>query len=252
MYKFLVAFLAAVLAVNLSGCAKESPQLTTGKEIEITFPETEPLSSTMVVTAPTVPEPEPEPEPEPIPEPDADDFVRILAYIPSARQVLRYATTDNFTGQVIYQFEDAYLRYGTVKKLMAVAEELEKQGLGLLIWDGYRPVYAQQALFDVYPDPTYVSPPGVGNQNHCRGRAVDLTLYDLKTGEELEMPSGFDDFSKQADRNYDDVPAQAAENARILEKAMTNHGFKGYGKEWWHYNDTADYLIEEVFDPAVH
>ncbi len=184
--------------------------------------------------------------------PDLDDaeFVRIVDYVPNVRQSLRYATADNFTGQIIYEFTDAYLRYGTVKKLAQVAQELEELGLGLVIWDGYRPLYAQQKLWDVCPDPNYVSRPGTGRQTHCRGIAVDITLYDLETGELLEMPSDFDEFSALGDRDYSDCSVVARESALILEKSMENAGFLPYSGEWWHFSDTQDYPIEEIFDPA--
>lgn len=185
------------------------------------------------------------------PQPVAEtDFVRVLDYVPLMKQQLPYATQDNFTGTVIYDFTDAYLRYGTVKKLMAVGAELQSYGYGLLIWDGFRPVSAQQKLYDACPDPTYVSPPGVGKQNHCRGLAVDLTLYDLMSGQLLEMPTGFDDFSAFADRDYSDVSANAAFHALLLETTMERHGFQGYQGEWWHFNDTDEYPIETEFDPA--
>lgn len=238
----------AVTVLLLTGCGKGAeivpedrpstvPQVTTEPETYLTEPATDPT------------EPETHPT-EPVTEPEDTDFVRILDYVPMARQFLPYATEDNFTGQVIYEFSDAYLRYGTVKKLIDVSAELERQGLGLLIWDGYRQVYAQAKLFDVCPDPTYVSPPGVGNQNHCRGRAVDLTLVELSTGEPLVMPTGFDDFSVLADRDYSDVSREAARNAQLLEDVMQRHGFKGYRGEWWHFNDTDEYPVEELFDPA--
>ena len=174
----------------------------------------------------------------------------MLDLVPNVRQELRYGTGDNFTGQVIYDFEDAYLRYGTACKLADAAAELEKLGLGVLIWDAFRPVSAQERLFEVYPDPKYVSKPGVGRQNHCRGLAIDLTLYDLETGEPLVMPTGFDDFSDLADRDYSDVSDEAAANAALLEQVMERHGFRGYRGEWWHFNDTDEYPIEENFDPA--
>lgn len=243
MKKILLFLLILAVVFAAAGCTE--PVTRDSATIVKTESTAEQVSPTEGVSAPTEEMAPPDIEPE------DDDFVRILDYIPQARQALPYATADNFTGQVIYPFTDAYLRYGTTKKLVAVAQELEEQGLGLLIWDGYRPVYAQAKLFEACPDPTYVSPPGVGNQNHCRGRAVDLTLVDLKTGERLEMPTDFDDFTAYADRDYRDVSETAAANARILEEVMTKHGFKGYSKEWWHYNDTDSYPIEEQFNPAA-
>lgn len=240
--KQLLFLLILTIVFAAAGCSEVLPR-DSGATIH--------SESTAGQTRPTEESSEPTEEPEPpVSEPEDADFVRILDYIPQARQALPYATADNFTGQVIYPFTDAYLRYGTAKKLAAVAQELEEQGLGLLIWDGYRPVYAQAALFEACPNPTYVSPPGVGNQNHCRGRAVDLTLFNLETGEQLEMPTGFDDFTAYADRDYSDVSETSAANARILEEVMTKHGFKGYSKEWWYYNDIDNYPIEEQFNPA--
>lgn len=183
-------------------------------------------------------------------EPKDTDLVRIRDYIPDAEEELVYATADNFTGAVIYDFEDVYLRYGSVKKLMAVQEELRSMGLGIKIWDGFRPVSAQFKLWEICPDDTYVANPNVGYSNHSRGFAVDLTLIDSE-GKELEMPTGFDDFSGRADRNYADVPETARNNAKLLEDIMEKHGFKGYSGEWWHYNDTTRYEVEHVFDPGL-
>lgn len=182
--------------------------------------------------------------------PEDSDLVRVVDYIPDIVVDLKYATTDNFTGQVIYEFSDAYLRYGTVKKLAAVQEALRSQGLCLKIWDGYRPVYGQYRLWKACPDPTYVSDPTKGTSSHCRGNTVDITLLDA-SGNELEMPTGFDDFSKKADRDYADCTARAAANAKLLEQLMYDNGFRGYSAEWWHYTDLDAYDIENTFDPAV-
>lgn len=181
-------------------------------------------------------------------EPADDDFVRILDYIPTARQELRYATEDNFTGTVIYHFQDAYLRYGTVKKLMLVSADLEEMGLYLKIWDGFRPVSAQFTLWEVCPDAAYVANPNTGYSSHSRGNTVDLTLVDAD-GTELSMPTGFDDFSAKADRNYADCTEEERNHATILELIMEKHGFSGYAGEWWHYSDTTSYPVEEQFAP---
>ena len=171
-------------------------------------------------------------------------------YIPTITQDLRYATENNFTGQKIYDFTQVYLRWGTVKKLMDVSRELEAQGLYLKIWDGFRPVSAQFRLWEVYPDPTFVSNPETGYSSHSRGNTVDLTLVD-STGRELEMPTGFDDFSALADRDYSDCPETAAANARALETLMEQYGFTGYFGEWWHFSDTQTYPVEMEFIPPV-
>ena len=183
------------------------------------------------------------------PEPEESVFVRIRDYIPDIVVDLKYATEDNFTGRVIYDFTEPYLRYGTVKKLMAVQEALRAQGLRLKIWDGFRPVSAQFMLWDVCPDPTYVANPNLGFSSHSRGNTVDITLVDTD-GKELVMPTGFDDFSTLADRDYSDCTAEAANNARILETIMEENGFKPYFGEWWHYADTVSYDVEQEFYPT--
>ena len=185
-----------------------------------------------------------------LPVPAPEDFVRVLDYIPSARQELLYATDRNFTGQVIYDFTDAYLRYGTVKKLIAVSEDLAQLGLSLKIWDGFRPVSAQFRLWEVCPDPAFVANPQKGHSSHSRGSTVDITLVDTD-GNELEMPTGFDDFSKKADRDYSDCTETAASHAELLEILMEKHGFRGYSAEWWHFSDTDEYPVEETFAPPA-
>jgi len=174
----------------------------------------------------------------------------VLDWIPEIRQELKYATPDNFTGQTIYPFSDAYLRYGTVKKLQAVSEELAAQGLALKIWDGFRPVSAQFTLWQVCPDPTYVANPQTGFSSHSRGNTLDVTLV-YADGTELEMPTGFDDFSEKADRDYSECNTRAANNALLLQDVMEKHGFAGYFGEWWHYSDTQSYPVDETFEPPA-
>ena len=184
----------------------------------------------------------------PAEEPPDTDFVRVADYIPEIAVDLRYATEDNFTGQVIYGFSDAWLRYGTVKKLSAAQETLAEQGYGLKLWDAFRPPAAQFVMWEICPDSTYVADPNKGFSSHSRGNTVDLTLVDAE-GEELVMPTGFDDFSAKADRDYSDVDPEAAVNALLLEEAMTGAGFQPYFGEWWHFSDTDAYDVEEDFLP---
>ena len=171
-----------------------------------------------------------------------EDLVEVPDYIPSLYVDLKYATKDNFTGQVIYDFSDARLRYGTVKKLAAVQSALAQQGFSLKIWDAYRPVSAQYKLWQVCPDPFYVSDPTKGFSKHSRGNTVDVTLVQAD-GTEIEMPSAFDDHTALADRDYSDVSQTAKANALLLENAMNAGGFKGYSGEWWHFSDSTDYPV---------
>ena len=184
-------------------------------------------------------------------QPEDTDFALVADYVPNVKIALAYATQENFTGSVIYGFTDAYLRYGTVVKLRNAAELLEHYGYGILVWDAFRPVSAQQALWDACPDANFVSPPGTGFQAHCRGMAVDITIYSLTTGELVAMPSGFDEFSSLGDRDYSDCSVEVRENARILETIMENCGFTPYFQEWWHYSDEDTYEIEYTFVPNV-
>ena len=244
MMKRIGIFLA--LCLLLAGCAAAEPVQTEAPATMAveTVPVTE--STEPPTEAPTEPPTEAPTEP-----PTEEALVRVRDYIPSAQQLLIYATEENFTGQQIYEFYDAYLRYGTVKKLAAVCAELEGYGLGILIWDGFRPVSAQAALWEAYPDPLFVSHPVTGTRTHCRGNAVDLTLYDLETGQRLLMPTDFDVFSSLADRDYSDNDPEAAENARLLESVMEKYGFKPFWAEWWHFTDTDSYPVEEEFEPPV-
>ncbi len=178
------------------------------------------------------------------------EFVKITDYIPNIEVDLVYATDRNFTGVAIYEFTDAYLRYGTVMKLVKVQEELEEMGYSLKIWDGFRPVAAQYKLWEVYPDPVYVANPNGGASIHNSGSAVDLTIVD-ENGIELEMPTGFDDFSVKADRNYSDCTKEQAANSQFLEDIMEKHGFNGYFGEWWHYEDNDWYATEYDFMPPI-
>lgn len=180
--------------------------------------------------------------------PDDEDFVCVKTYLPNLVVDLRYSTENNFTNQQIYNFSDAWLRYGTVKKLILVQEELAELGLHLKLWDGFRPISAQFKLWEICPDPTYVANPNNGFSSHSRGNTVDITLVD-ENGTDLVMPTGFDEFSTLADRDYSDCDAEAAANAMFLEETMKKHGFKPYSGEWWHFSDTQSYPVEQEFEP---
>ena len=181
-------------------------------------------------------------------EPENDEYVLVKKYIPDIYVELMYATDNNFTGVRIYDFTDAYLRYGTVKKLANVQKELKEQGYSLKIWDAYRPFEAQQKLWEVYPDPNYVANPADGMKKHNLGGTVDITMV-AADGSIIPMPTEFDDFSLKADRNYSDIEnEEAVNNVIILQNAMENNGFTGYQGEWWDYSDTVEYEAVD-FEP---
>lgn len=181
-------------------------------------------------------------------EPENDEYVLVKKYIPDIYVELRYATENNFTGVKIYDFTEAYLRYGTVKKLTQVQKELKQQGYSLKIWDAYRPFEAQQKLWEVYPDPNYVANPANGMKKHNLGGTVDITMV-AADGTVISMPTEFDDFSLKADRDYSDIEdEEAVKNVMILQNAMENNGFTGYQGEWWDYSDTVEYEAVD-FEP---
>lgn len=185
------------------------------------------------------------------PAPESDEvMVRVLDYVPNLYVELKYATADNLTGRQLYDFTEAWLRYGTVKKLAAAQQALNEQGYSLKIWDAYRPLSAQQALWEACPDPAYVSDPATGYLGHTRGNTLDVTLVTLD-GQEVAMPSGFDQFDARADRDYSDVSAEAAVHAVMLQTALEDAGFVGYSAEWSHYYDRTEYDKLEGFEPGA-
>ncbi|MBZ2200048.1 MAG: M15 family metallopeptidase [Lentilactobacillus hilgardii] len=150
---------------------------------------------------------------------------------------LKYATTDNFTHQIVYDFDQAISRIDTVKKLGNASKILKDQGYRLRIWDAYRPIYAQKRLFEVYPDPIWVAEPNP-NFSHQKGVTFDLTLTD-QAGNNMEMPTPFDDFTGLAKRSEKpNWSTEAQKNYDILNHAMTQAGFVGYENEWWDYRDS--------------
>ena len=233
--KILVLLLVALL---LTGCTQQSIEISE-PAVETTLPVTE---------AEPAADPEQKPKAGSLPIPDSRILVAVEDYLPTVPVELKYATSDNFTGQVIYSFDECYLRYGTVAKLAAVQADLLELGFSLKIWDAFRPVSAQYRLWEVCPDRRYVADPRIGFSDHSRGNTVDVTLVDAQ-GREVAMPTGFDDFTALADRDYSDCPADAASNAQILEILMEKHGFSGYKGEWWHFSDIDEYPVEKTFEP---
>ena len=164
------------------------------------------------------------------------DMVVVDAVIPGIKIELAYAGKNNVYGARIYDINQAYLRRGTAEKLRKAQEEFNSHGYTIKIWDAYRPPEAQFKLWEVMPDARFVINPNKGYSYHSRGVALDITLLD-KHGEELPMPSEFDNFTARADREYSDVDKIKADNAKFLEKIMLKHGFKSIHYEWWHFTD---------------
>jgi D-alanyl-D-alanine dipeptidase len=173
------------------------------------------------------------------------EFVDLEKICPNILCDIRYATTNNFTGKVLYSQAKCYLRFKVAEKLVKIQERLEKEGLGLKVWDGYRPLSVQKIFWNLLPDDRYVANPAIGSR-HNRGAAVDLTLVNKK-GEELPMPTPFDSFVVEAHRNCMNLSPELIENRDLLEKAMGEEGFIGLPTEWWHFDD-AEWSLYPVVD----
>jgi len=148
---------------------------------------------------------------------------------------VRYATRHNFTGEVLYPLPRLFLHQDCSRALSRVQRDLERRGLGLKVWDAYRPLYVQQKMWNLIRDERYVSNPAKNKGRHTRGTAVDVTLVD-KLGRELPMPSDLDDFSERAHRDYLGGSAEQRRNRQLLQIIMQRHGFIGFPTEWWHFD----------------
>jgi zinc D-Ala-D-Ala dipeptidase len=146
----------------------------------------------------------------------------------------RYATKDNFTGQILYTNPEAFLRLPAAKALRAVQEELKQQNLSLKIYDAYRPYQVTKKMWEIVSDERYTANPAKGS-GHNRGAAVDVSLVDLSTGQELRMPTGYDDFSEKAHHDYMKLDPVQLRNRKLLRDVMEKHGFVALETEWWHY-----------------
>ncbi len=160
-------------------------------------------------------------------------LVDIAAAEPSIVLDIRYATRNNFTKKIVYPAAICKLRAEAASALGRAQASLKARGLGLKVYDCYRPLSVQKKFWELVPDERYVADPKKGSR-HNRGMAVDAALVD-SAGRELEFPTAYDDFSEKAHR---DAPAwpQAVKNRRLLEEALEREGFRGLPTEWWHFD----------------
>ena len=177
------------------------------------------------------------------------DLVEIIKLDPTLRLDIRYATSNNFLGRPVYQEARAFLQRPAALALVRVNKALQEKGYGLLIYDGYRPWFVTKLFWDVTPadKKEFVADPSQGSR-HNRGCAVDLSLYDLRTGKEVKMPSEYDEFNERAHINYQCASPEARRLRDLLRAAMEAEGFTVYEPEWWHYDykDWKQYPILNV------
>jgi zinc D-Ala-D-Ala dipeptidase len=181
---------------------------------------------------------------------DPGELVELSKLDPQIQLDMRYATANNFTGRVLYSQARAFMANAAAMALLRAHKRAKADGYGFNIFDAYRPWRVTKQLWDATPNgpkKNYVANPKRGSR-HNRGCAVDMTLYDLKTGRLVEMPSEFDDFSQKAHRDYATATPIAAANSRRLESYMIAEGFFGMSNEWWHFDFTGweNFPVQDV------
>lgn len=174
------------------------------------------------------------------------ELVDVTTIAPGIKLDIRYAGANNFMGIPLYEKPAAYLQRPAAEALGRIHRGLADKGYGLLIHDAYRPWSVTWMFWEATPpeDHVFVADPAEGSR-HNRGCAVDLTLYDLKTGQPVEMPSRYDEFSTRAYADFVGGTTEQRERRAVLRQAMEAEGFTVYAEEWWHfdYRDYARYPI---------
>lgn len=176
------------------------------------------------------------------------ELVELVKLDASIKLDVRYASANNFMSTPMYSQARAFLQRPAADALVRAHRKLKKDGYGLIIHDGYRPWYVTKMFWEATPvdKHMFVADPSEGSR-HNRGCAVDLSLYDRKTGREVVMPSGYDEMS---DRSFADYPGGTDEQRRLrglLRAAMESEGFKVYPQEWWHF-DYQDWKVYPIMN----
>ena len=177
------------------------------------------------------------------------DLVELIKLDPTIKLDIRYASSNNFMSTPFYTEARAFLQRPAAEAVVRASAKLKPLGYGLIIHDGYRPWYVTKMFWDGTPADKhqFVADPAEGSR-HNRGCAVDLSLYDLKTGQEVEMPSGYDEMSERAFPNYQGGTKEERDRRDLLRRVMESEGFTVYEAEWWHfdYKDWNQYPILNV------
>ncbi|MEO8435233.1 MAG: M15 family metallopeptidase [Pyrinomonadaceae bacterium] len=177
------------------------------------------------------------------------DLAELVKLDPTMKLDIRYAGKNNFLGRPVYKEARAFLQRPAAEALVRVNQKLRTQGYGLLIHDGYRPWYVTKIFWDATPEDKkiFVADPAKGSR-HNRGCAVDLSLFDLKTGQAVQMPGEYDEMTERSHINYACATDAAKQLRDLLRTAMAAEGFAVYEPEWWHYDykDWKEYPILNV------
>ncbi|HTH50339.1 MAG TPA: M15 family metallopeptidase [Pyrinomonadaceae bacterium] len=177
------------------------------------------------------------------------DLVELVKLDKSIKLDIRYATPNNFTGRAVYPEARAFLQRPAAEAVVRVNQALKKEGLGLVIFDGYRPWSITKLFWSVVSEDQkkFVADPAKGSK-HNRGCAVDLSIYDRKTGKLIPMPSGYDEFTDRASPSYTGGTDEERANRDKLRRLMEAEGFTVNDNEWWHfdYKGWQDYAIYDI------
>ena len=162
-------------------------------------------------------------------------MVELKTIVPNIQYDLRYATANNFMHQQVYKNgSNTFLRLVVAKALGRVQQELNEKNLSLKIWDAYRPYSVTEKMWELIKDERYVADPKKGS-GHNRGIAVDLTIIDRTTGKELDMGTGFDNFTDTAHQTFKNLSSEVLNNRALLKTIMEKNGFIAMETEWWHF-----------------
>ena len=177
------------------------------------------------------------------------DLVELVTLDPTIKLDIRYATPNNLAGRAVYTEARAFLQRPAAESLVRAHRALRAKGFGLLIFDGYRPWRVTKLFWEVTPPEKheFVADPAKGSK-HNRGCAVDLSMYDLATGREVEMPGVYDEMSERSYVTYAGGSAEARARRDLLRDAMEREGFFVEPNEWWHFNykDWTSYGIQDI------
>lgn len=177
------------------------------------------------------------------------ELVELIKVDQTIKLDIRYAGANNFLGRPVYTEPRAFLQKPAAKALARASKRLRKEGYGLLVFDGYRPWSVTKIFWDATPadKKVFVADPAKGSR-HNRGCAVDLSLYDLKTGKEVEMPGAYDEMTDRSHVNYKGGTDEQRRLRDLLRREMEREGFQVYDPEWWHfdYKDWKEYPILNV------
>lgn len=168
--------------------------------------------------------------------------------VPGILLDLRYATRNNFTKHILYSWAGTtFMRTAPAQALAGIQQALREKGYGIKVFDAYRPWSATKEMWELVKDERYVADPSKGS-NHNRGLAIDLTLVRLASGTELNMGTGFDNFTDTAHHSFTQLPQEVRNNRSMLKTLMEQHGFKPLESEWWHYTwpDDRKYEVLDI------